>query len=144
MFNGQRIFLIGLVFFLIAHLLYTFAFLTIVPLSTQDLYPAFLLLVIAIAVYLFLLPGLGAMKIPVLVYSLIIMFMLSRALALILRGPIGLVPAFLILGGATLFYISDMILAIDKFRFKISQNGWYVLSTYFVAQSLLALSLHYL
>lgn len=144
MFDGEKTFLLGLVSFLIAHIIYSLAFVAITPMAMSDLFPAILLLVIAAAVYVFLLPGLGSMKIPVLVYSLIIIFMLSRALALLLRGQIDLVPALLVLVGSTLFYISDMILAIDKFRFKIRKNGWYILSTYFVAQALLALSLHYL
>lgn len=140
MFKGDKPFIIGLISFLIAQMVYSIAFLSLTPFSGSDIFPSFLLLVIASAVYVFLYKGLGSMRIPVAVYSLIVMFMVSRAVAVMFQKHVDIIPSLLLVIGAGLFYISDMILALDKFRIRIPNNALYILSTYFSAQTLFAVS----
>ena len=61
MFKSSRAFLIGLVLFLLAHIVYSIAFTVPNGFHPQDLISGAALLLLAVAVYLYLKPGLGAM-----------------------------------------------------------------------------------
>jgi uncharacterized membrane protein YhhN len=52
----------------------------------------------------------------------------------------------LVLGGALLFYLSDAILAINKFRFggQLAHYRLWNLTTYYIGQLLIALSASFL
>ncbi len=131
-------FIAGLVSFLIAHLCYIVAFSSELGFSTsiRGLLP-FLIYGVVIAVIL--MPHVvGPLKIPVAAYIGVILVMGWQALDRWLQmGQTGALPAFL---GATLFVISDSILAIDRFRSPFRMARLLVLSTYFLAQWLIALS----
>jgi len=127
----------GLVSFLVAHLCYIVAFSAGIRLGVSGFLPAlFLLYVIIMFVVLF--PHLGKMKLPVLVYELVIVMMAWRAVER--WAQIGDTGALLALAGAILFVISDSVWAINQFvrRYKSAQA--LILSSYFCAQWLIALS----
>jgi uncharacterized membrane protein YhhN len=85
-----------------------------------------------------LLPGLGRMKAPVIVYMLVIILMAWQALnRWIGTGQEGSALAF---AGALLFVISDSILALNRFKRRFPSAQLYIMSTYFMAQWLIALS----
>lgn len=130
-------FIFGLVSFLIGHILYIFAFtrqagLQLTPwvLIAYLLYGALMLAL--------LWPHLGSMKGPVMLYMLVILIMGWQAVErwLLLGGLGGLLAAL----GAVLFVISDSVLALDRFRGRFKSARAIVLSTYFAAQWLIALS----
>jgi uncharacterized membrane protein YhhN len=131
-------FMAGLILFLIAHCCYAAAFLTIAPFASGDLIGGLVVLGILIAVYAFLFKGLGKMRLPTAGYTLVIGFMLFRAIVCgrVLPWPV----AVCVVAGAGLFFLSDIILAVDRFRIRIPKNGYYVLTTYYAGQMLLALS----
>ncbi len=83
-------------------------------------------------------PYLGKMKFPVIAYMLVILSMgwqaLNRWTAAGQRG------SGLALVGALLFIASDSILAVNKFRGRLPGAHFYILSTYFTAQWLIAVS----
>ncbi|HEX9972998.1 MAG TPA: lysoplasmalogenase [bacterium] len=115
MFKSKPAFTIGLVLFLIAHIVYSVAFLMFNGFVPQDRVFAAVLLIAAGIVYFYLYPGLVQMKIPVLLYVLIISFMLNQAIATCYGDFFNQTQTMLIAGGAALFYISDLILAVNKF-----------------------------
>lgn len=127
----------GLASFLVAHLCYIVAFSAGIRLGVSGFLPAlFLLYVIIMFVVLF--PHLGEMKLPVLVYELVIVMMAWRAVER--WAQIGDTGALLALAGAILFVISDSVWATNRFvrRYKSAQA--LILSSYFCAQWLIALS----
>jgi uncharacterized membrane protein YhhN len=133
-------FIVGLVSFLTAHLLYIYYFASIKP-NTRSFMrkrPVMLLAVLAYVVELLyvLWPHLGGMKVPVLIYGLVIGTML--AFALWQYGKIPAPAAWLFIVGAILFVASDSMLAINKFKTPIAQGGIWIMGTYVLAQYLIA------
>jgi uncharacterized membrane protein YhhN len=132
-------FLVGVGSFAVTHALYLIAFVGIAGLAVIT--PA-TLLVAAVAGLLAqsLWGGISAsLKIPVAIYILLISSMLAQALG----AAIGEANPTLILAavGASLFFISDGFLAIDRFRAPFRGSGVVVLSTYWVGQWLIAMSI---
>ena len=127
----------GLASFLVAHLCYIVAFSAGIRLGVSGFLPAlFLLYVIIMFVVLF--PHLGKMKLPVLVYELVIVMMAWRAVER--WAQIGDTGALLALAGAILFVISDSVWATNRFVRRYTSAQALILSSYFCAQWLIALS----
>jgi uncharacterized membrane protein YhhN len=143
MFPSQRAFLIGLAAFLVAHVVYTLVFAIYSGFQPADLATGAILLVIAAAVYRYLLPGLGRMKVPVAVYILIICLMVNRAVSTLFGDVFSPAAAWLVAAGAFLFWISDLMLGINRFRRPFSWNR-ISLAFYVGGQLLIALSAAYL
>jgi len=93
-------------------------------------------------VYFYLRPSLGNLQQPVLLYMTVISLMVHQALSGVQIGGGLLAQPALAMGGALLFYISDFILAINRFVFggEGENNSIWVLSTYYCAQLFIALS----
>jgi len=130
-------FLAGLVAFLGAHVLYIAAFLQTMPLHLS-FGTALPLILYALFMMRILFPYLGRMKMPVVLYILIITVMAGLAAERYI--DLGGMKAFSAFLGAILFVVSDSILALNRFakKFKLAQA--LILSTYFAAQWLLAMS----
>ncbi len=130
-------FLFGLTAFLIAHIFYIIFFHSVrfnAGISTRLV--LFLPVMVYYAVLIFwLLPGLGDMKIPVIIYGLVISFMLVLALHMqYLRNK---TAGTLMASGAVLFVISDSILAVNKFYSPFPPAGAMIMLTYGIAQYLI-------
>lgn len=144
----SRAFIAGLIAFLLAHLVYIAAFTHVqslsdaLPGSSTELSAAIGLALIAAVFYGLMSPGLGKMRLPVMVYMLVISVMVHRALAVSLTYAGQLTRSNLILAGAILFYLSDAILGLNKFRFggRMPYGRPLNLTTYYAGQLLLALS----
>jgi uncharacterized membrane protein YhhN len=129
----------GLASFLIAHLCYVAAFTREAGLQPAPL--ALLSLLVAVSfLYRRLSPGLGGLRIPVIVYMGVIVVMAWQALARCTVVP-GAGP-LLAAAGALLFATSDSALALARFRGPFQGSQTVVYGTYFAAQWLIALSLH--
>jgi uncharacterized membrane protein YhhN len=133
-------FILGLLFFLLAHIAYGTEF-TIV--SGSDIWDA-IFYVVLVGVMIFIRQrwkiDMGKMTAPVLAYLLVISFMVSQAFSICMS--VGPSPLAVTAGlGALLFFISDAILAWNKFKspFKIAVGA--NLTTYYTGQLLLALSI---
>jgi uncharacterized membrane protein YhhN len=127
----------GLVSFLIAHLFYIAAFRS----GMTGFAPAWLALPFygyGFVAFWILLPGLGEMKLPAMAYLLVILTMAWQAAvrwnAMRDRGSLF---AF---AGALLFGVSDSIIAFNRFHARFYLAEALIMSTYFAAQLLLALS----
>ena len=131
-------FIAGLVSFLIVHLFYIAAFTSMrgLVISWWSFAACFLY---GSIMCIILWPHLGRMKWPVLAYMLVILIMVSQALErwvqIEQRG------ALLAFAGAVLFVISDSVLALNRFKGHFKSAQAILLSTYFTAQWLIALSI---
>lgn len=137
MLPGDR-FIGGLVSFLIAHLFYIAAF--VLP-DGPRLTPLFLVPYLLFAgIMLWLLWGhIGGVRIPVLFYLIVITTMGWQAAER--WGAVQTTSALLAAVGALLFVLSDAWLALDRFRHAYPAARLMVLSSYFAAQWLIALSI---
>lgn len=139
MFKSKRAFMIGLVLFLIAHVVYSIVFTVYSGFVKWDLISALILILLAIIIYCYLYSGLGKMRFPVLIYILGISFMMNRAISTFSGNFFNNTQALFISIGAGLFYISDLILAINKFK-KPFKYHRFSLAVYYSGQLFIALS----
>jgi uncharacterized membrane protein YhhN len=132
-------FVAGLSSFLIAHLFYIAAFSSSTRAdSAMSLLAALPFLLYGSVMLWILFPHLGRMKTPVLIYMLVILLMAWQALnSWMTNMQPGTLLAFL---GALLFVASDSLLALNRFRHPFRSAHLLILSTYFTAQCLIALS----
>jgi uncharacterized membrane protein YhhN len=142
MFKTDRAFLAGLVLFLLAHVVYAIGFTLPNGFYAQDLISAGVLLAIAVAVYAYLQPGLGQMKGPVIFYIAVICVMVNRAVSTFYGDYFSQTQAWLLTLGASLFWLSDLVLAVNRFRRPFEANRL-SLFLYFGGQLLIALSPSY-
>jgi uncharacterized membrane protein YhhN len=127
----------GLVSFLFAHLFYIAAF-TAEGARRPAVLSAIPFLIYGAVMLRVLLPGLGSMKTPVIIYMLVIMLMAWQALnRWVATGQEGSALAFT---GALLFVVSDSLLALNRFKRPFPSAQLYIMTTYFTAQLLIALS----
>jgi uncharacterized membrane protein YhhN len=127
----------GLVSFLIAHLFYiaAFKFESGRALFVRGAIP---FLIYGALMLRLLWRELGKMRLPVMIYMLVILMMGWTATGrLMLIGQRGSVLAFT---GALLFIASDSMLAIERFKGRFKGAQAYILITYFAAQWLIAFS----
>ena len=140
----RRAFMIGLGLFLLAHIAYTVAFMLPGPgvFSARDFLSAGILLGVGVGFYLLIRPNLGTMQGPVIAYMVVISVMVNRAGSALMSPVYGAGQAFMILTGAILFYISDMILAANRF-WKSWKYNRISLAFYYSGQLLIALAAGY-
>jgi uncharacterized membrane protein YhhN len=131
-------FIAGLVSFLVAHLFYIAAFTIDGARGGASLLYAFLLLVYGGVMLWLLFPHLGKMKVPVIVYMLVILLMVWQASNRWMKSEA--LSGLLAFAGACLFAVSDSALALNRFRRSFRSAQLLILSTYYAAQSLIALS----
>lgn len=138
--KGELYFIFGLVAFLLSHLVYIVLFSKQLPTENNKDKAILWIGIVAILTYLALmlatlLPSLGDLKIPVVVYALVISTMLFFAF----KGSLSWAkPAKnYILLGAIIFVSSDSILAFDKFYAPIPMSNFLIMATYLVAQYLI-------
>jgi uncharacterized membrane protein YhhN len=144
---GSMFFIFGLVAFLMAHVAYIAYFLNTTSLKPSYFRqrPIMLLPVAAIVIELLnvLWSSLGAMKIPVIVYALVIGTMCAAALWQYKKLQFS--ASIWFITGAISFIISDSLLAINKFSHPFDYAGIFIMVTYCFAQYSLARgSLHHL
>jgi uncharacterized membrane protein YhhN len=129
----DQYFVPGLVSFLLGHLCYITAFWTTPNLPSMIFYLIYIIFFLAI-----LWKNLGGLKIPVVVYSLILAIMSWMALSRAIAHPDH--HTFHALLGSVVFIISDSLLAFNKFKNSFRLAHLWILATYFLAQWLIALS----
>ncbi len=129
-------FIFGLLAFLVTHLFYIWLFLRHLPMSNR-LSKGKKMMIAAIIVYaaamvVWLWSGLGAMRVPALVYlSAITLMCIIATIADFSR------PAVMI--GALLFLISDSLIALTKFKTAIPFSNYAIWLTYYLGQYLITL-----
>ncbi len=136
-FNSQ-LFLLGLAFFLVAHILYIIAFNTQIqkPFFQEKPLSFIPLFLYGIGFFYLLYPNLQDFTIPVCLYSIVIMTM--AAFALNRKNNVSPQSFKLIFRGALFFVLSDSLIALNKFILQIPYHGLWIMLTYMIAQYLIA------
>jgi uncharacterized membrane protein YhhN len=129
-------FTLGLAAFLLSHVEYATVWLLYRPRPFRTTAGrtglAGAVLVYAVAVGAWLIPGLGDLSGPVVVYMAAITVMVVSAV--FSRFPIGVGV------GAILFLVSDSVLAVNKFKFPIPGRDFVIWPAYYAGQLLMALT----
>lgn len=133
-------FILGLVAFLISHIIYCLLFNKQNKEKIKRNTIIFIIGGILTATYLVgmlsvLLPALGDLKIPVIVYASVIsiMFLFAYNGLLVWKKPANQY----VFSGALFFIISDSVLALNKFHTPIQKSSFIIMLTYLVAQYLI-------
>lgn len=138
--RDELFFISGLIAFLISHIVYILLFNKQLKEKNKRNKAIYWIGVTLIIVYLFvmltvLLPNLGDLQLPVLVYAIVLSTMLLFAFKGFLSWK---EPANVyVLLGAIIFVSSDSILAFDKFDEPIAMSSFLIMVTYLAAQFLI-------
>jgi len=137
---GLTAFRVGLVAFLAGHILYILAF-AILTRRADWINPVNILIIaISGCIYLWLLPHLGNMLVPVTFYIVVISVMVAGAWAAFRNPRVQGLGAWFILVGAVFFFVSDIFVAHQRFVIEQFYNRLIGLPLYYTAQFLLAFS----
>jgi len=137
MFRGNRWFVAGLVSFLLAHLCFVAAFVGDLPRVAPPAW-SYASLLWGAALLVVLWPKAGTLRLPVLVYGLVLAAMVIAAAAR--HAALGGDDALYALLGAGLFLLSDSLLGYRQFVRPYPGAQALILSTYWLAIWLIALS----
>jgi uncharacterized membrane protein YhhN len=137
----QKTVIIGLVIFVFAYLTYAVGMTIFNGFHAQDLVVGVILIIIYIAVIAIFWPGLGEMRVPVMIYALIMPFMVSRAISTLFGDFFSLPQAILLSAGTGMLYIGDLEFGIHLFRKPIPMHFGPIL--YAGGQLLISLSPSY-
>jgi len=138
--TGQKMFRLGLVSFLLGHLMYAGAFFRISETGILFWGGCAGAAGIGVTVYRWLAPNLGSMKVPVVCYIIVISIMLCAAAAVADQSSLNSSGRWLVLTGALLFYVSDLFVARQRFVKKGFVNRLFGLPLYYSGQFMLAFS----
>lgn len=137
--EAEIYFLLGLFAFLVGHLLYTLAYrqlqwkdLSRSLLGTQKLRAAFPVILAGTGLLAILIPRLGGLTIPVILYALVLMAMVVSAA--LRYGRTSPDSYWLVTAGASVFMISDAMLAINKFYAPFDMASPLIMLTYILGQ----------
>jgi uncharacterized membrane protein YhhN len=138
-----ELFLYGLGAFLMAHICFIISFKIAqtnpFAIGRVDFIRLFLvnlpIYIFAALVYFLINPGLGPMKVPVVIYLIIIVMMVTSARERYKKtNPASFWQVFI---GGLFFMVSDGVLAINMFYKSFSESGVIVMGTYIIAQFLI-------
>jgi uncharacterized membrane protein YhhN len=135
-------FAVGLGLFLLAHVAYTVVFALLGRFSAWDAVSIPLLLAAGVGFYALIRANLGELRLPVIAYMLVISVMVSRAVSTLASPAFSLGQAVMVASGAVLFYLSDVILAANRF-WRPWRYDRISLAFYYAGQLLIALAASY-
>lgn len=137
-FENELFFMLGLGAFLIGHVFYIASnrqhrvMTGKDEFATQKVRLAFPVILAGTGLVVILYPGLGDLKVPVVLYAGVLTFMVVSAAYRL--GCTSGSSFWMVFTGALLFMLSDSLLAIDKFHSHIAQASLWVMITYCCAQ----------
>jgi uncharacterized membrane protein YhhN len=136
----EKMFLWGLVSFLLGHVFYVWSFFYAADLGALTWIGAGVGLLVSGAVFFWLRPHLGSMLIPVIAYMIVITMMVVGAWTVLGDENLNLSGRLLVFFGALSFYFSDLFVARDRFLKTEFANRLLGLPMYYLGQFLLAFS----
>jgi uncharacterized membrane protein YhhN len=137
----ERMFLLGLVSFLLGHVLYVVGFFYVADVSQWTWVGCLVGLLVSGLVFWWLRPHLGPMLIPVIAYIIVITVMVIGAWTVLGDTKLGYAGRLLVFIGAVSFYLSDLFVARDRFLKSEFTNRLIGLPMYYCGQFLLAFSI---
>ncbi len=139
-FDSKHTFLIGLVAFLMGHLIYIAVFTYMAQFSLGTLIGLGGATISSVIVYSWLKPHLKTMRRPVIVYIIVITLMLAAAGSISGDSRFSPTGRWMVASGAILFYLSDLFVARHQFVHSVFMNRAIGLPLYYAGQFLLAFS----
>jgi len=139
--TDRRVFAAGLAAFLLGHLAYVTAFVSLARPGALTWAVALVAVAAGSLVYRRLLPYLGNLRGAVLAYVVVITLMLIGAGALLGDGRLPARGRWMVFGGALAFYVSDLFVARQRFVAPDFRNRLAGLPLYYGGQFLLALAI---
>lgn len=136
----DRMFLLGLVSFLLGHVFYVICFFYVSDVNQWTWIGGLITLTVSAAVFYWLRPHLGDMLIPVIAYIVVITFMVVGAWTVLGAAGLNYTGRLLVFAGAVSFYLSDLFVARDRFLKSEFTNRLVGLPMYYAGQFLLAFS----
>ena len=136
----KKMFLMGLISFLIGHVFYVAAFVSVANMNGFAAFGTLLTIGASAGVYKWLKPHLGTMKVPVIFYIVVISGMLCSAWAILGESELAYQGRLLVFIGALSFYLSDLFVARDRFLKNEFLNRLIGLPLYYAGQFMLAFS----
>lgn len=133
--TGLGAFLVGHIYFIITYRQFRTESIEAGLLPTQKIRFSLPVVLAGTGLIVVLYPGLGGLKVPVVIYATAIIVMVMNAIFRFGRTPS--MSFWLVLFGALMFMVSDSILAINKFMGGIKMSGVLVMTTYITAQYLI-------
>jgi uncharacterized membrane protein YhhN len=141
---GKNMFFCGLVSFLLGHVFYAAAFFYAAGFNQWAGIGLVISALTGAGVFLWLRPHLGAMKIPVIFYILVITAMVVGAWSIVGSGELKPAGRIAVFAGALAFYVSDIFVARQRFLRTDFVNRLIGLPLYYGGQFLLAFSIGWL
>lgn len=139
---NENLFIVGLGAFMIAHAAYIFAYQQHrfsgeerAFLGIQKFRFSLPIVLAGTGLITILYPHLGDLKIPVIIYALVLIIMVMQAL--FRYGRTNDISFWFVFVGALLFMVSDSLIAINKFLHDFELAGLLIMSTYMAAQLLI-------
>ena len=136
----DRMFLMGLVSFLLGHVFYVIGFFYLADVGRWTWIGCLVGLLVSGGVFLWLRPHLGSMLIPVIAYIIVITVMVVGAWTVLGDAKLNAAGRLLVFIGAVSFYLSDLFVARDRFLKSAFTNRLIGLPLYYCGQFLLAFS----
>ncbi|MDB4265029.1 lysoplasmalogenase [bacterium] len=136
----DRMFLMGLVSFLLGHVLYVVCFFYVADTSYWTWIGGLVGLLVSGLVFGWLRPHLGSMLLPVIAYIIVITVMVIGAWTVLGDPKLSYAGRLLVFIGAVSFYLSDLFVARDRFLKSEFSNRLIGLPLYYCGQFLLAFS----
>lgn len=134
--NNSLFFILGLAAFLITHICYIVWLLKIKSgqqsLLSKQPWLAAIVVAYCVGLVYILYPGLGDLKMPVMIYAVVIGCMLLCSMHVFYK--VGAAANGYLIAGALLFVLSDSILAISKFLSPFLMSNVLIMLTYCAAQ----------
>jgi len=140
----ERMFLCGLVSFLIGHVFFVICFFYVADVNQWSLIGAGIGVIVSGIVFLWLRSHLGSMMVPVIVYIIVITAMVVGAWTIFGDGRFSFWARLLVFIGALSFYLSDIFVARDRFLKNEFMNRLLGLPLYYAAQFMLAFSVAFI
>jgi len=140
----EKMFLCGLVSFLLGHVFYVIAFFSVAGLNLWTWVGLGVCLVLSGGIYFWLRPHLGSMNLPVLFYVIVITVMVVGACTVLGDRWLTVSGKMMVFCGAVSFYFSDVFVARDRFLRPEFFNRLIGLPLYYCGQFLLAFSAGFL
>lgn len=122
--DREQLFVFGLGSFLIGHLFYIAA---MFPVQSKNQLGLLALVAYGMVMMTALVPNLGELFIPVVIYMLVLLIMAATSMSS------NVTNFSLILGGLS-FTLSDSLIGIDKFYVEVPHAGLWIMLTYYLAQ----------
>ena len=139
-YSARRMFLAGLVAFLLGHVSYAIGFYVHGSMSVESAAGLSVMITVGGVVFLWLRPHLGKMMGPVIAYILVISVMVGGAVAVYSQVAWAVPGRRAVLAGAVLFFLSDLFVARNRFVAPGFVNRLVGLPLYYGGQFLIALS----